>query len=323
MSDNLAKRNASDDEVDLGFIFSSVKSVYNSLAKSIIGVFKFYFKHKFYLLGLIIIGALLGFFYENNTDKTYENELLVLPNFSSTNYVYNKVEAINYKIEAKDSVYLKTIFGKDYKNLKEIRMEPVVDIYFFLSKNETYKELFELLYEEEAEIDFIENPINSRNFKYHRIFIKVKGEENHEKISKTFLNYINQNKHFNELKVLSRESLSLRIQKENEIINQIDTIVKYSKHQNNGSLKEFDLSINDNQGLNTLLQRKKSMIENLVYLNVELINQQTILKYVDSNYKVLKRDSFIDSSKVKLFPILLIVLYSVFFLFRTLYLKYS
>lgn len=321
MSENTTKPSTVDDEVDLSFIFKGIKSFLIGILKGIINIFSFFFKNKFILLALIILGVVTGYFYEKYFDKIYTNEMLILPNYSSTNYVYGKIESIDKKLKSKDTVFLKNIFGGNYEQVKSVQIEPVIDIYNFVSRNESNKELFELLFEEEADIEFIENPINSRNFTYHRVLLNVKGEENHEMLSSTLMLYINDNEYLNNLNLLSLESLDFRLKKNKEIIKQIDTILNNSLNNKSLALDSGTLSFTDNEGLRSLIAKKEDLVKEQTYLKVEMVNQTQSAKVVDSNYKVLDTEDFLRKDKKKLFPLLFIILYTTFFLLKYIYEK--
>lgn len=316
MSEHSSSQKPVDDEIDLSVLIKAIKNFIKNILQSVFNIFSFFYKHKFVLIGLIVLGGVLGYFYDKNFEKSYKNEMLILPNYSSVDYVYSKIDAIGKKIKAEDSLFLKNIFGADYKKIKSVEIEPVIDIYNFLSKNETNKELFELLFEEEADIEFIENPINSKNYKFHKIFLEVKGEDKHEDFSNALFTFINSNAYYDNMNVLSRESLKLQIEENNEIINQIDSIIAYAKKRQSIGVNSSGLSFSDNRGLKELLDKKNYLIERRVILKIELVNQTDTVKLITSNHKLLETDEFLKKDKVKLFPIFFVLLYCAIFFLR-------
>lgn len=316
MSEHSTKPSAIDDEIDLGLVFKGIQVFFRKILLGIINIFKFYYNHKFVLLGLIVIGAVLGYFYEKNTDKTYRNDLLVTPNFESSDYLYSKLETFDFKIKQEDTIFLKEVFGQNYGYVKSIEITPIVDIYNFLSTNESNQDLFELLFEEEGNIEFIENPINSRNFKFHRIFIEVEGEKYHQDLSEALMIYVNRNAYFNELKTVSIENLENQIKQNNSIINQIDSIVVNTNKGTSFNRNSNGLTFNDNQGLSDLLEKKENLVDQRIYLQNFLVDQSEIIRIVDANYKVLNTEDLLKKDKKKLFPLILVILYSLYFLVR-------
>lgn len=319
MSEHSTKPSSDNQEIDLSFIFKAIGDFFKNVLVGIINIFRFYFRHKFILLGLIIIGVALGYFWEKSFDKIYTNNILVKPNFESTEYLYSKLDAVSLKINQGDTLFLKEVFGKNYDRVNSVEIRPIVDIYNFVSENETNQELFELLFEEEGDINFIENPINSRSFKFHRIYLEIEGENKHKDLSEILIRHLNKNAYFKELKIVSVENLQNQINENQSIINQIDSIIANSKKGTSLNSNSTGLTFNDNQGLRDLLGQKQSILEQKVYLQNRLVDQSEIIRVVDANYKVLNTENLIKKDKKKIFPLLLILLYSLFFLVRYIY----
>lgn len=316
MSEHSTKSSTNDDEIDLNVVFKAIQNFFLNILKTVFSVFTFYYRHKFILLGLIVLGAVLGYFYEQNVDKTYTNDLLVIPNFTSSEYLYSKIETLDKKLSQQDSLFLKDIFGVNYKSVKSIHAKPVVDIYSFVSRNETNQELFELLFEEEGNIEFIENPINSRSFKFHHIYLEIKGDKQHKELSKALLAYINDNEYFNDLRNITIDNFNLQLRENKEIITQIDSIVSYAQKDKSISLGDSEFSFSDNSGLNELLSNKKILIDEQKELEATLLSLDETIKLVDANYKVIDKDILLRKDKKKLFPLFLVLIYSFVFLLR-------
>jgi hypothetical protein len=316
MSENTTKPSTVDDEVDISEVLKAIKNFLRNIVKGIINVFYFFYKHKLVLLGLIVLGVVLGYFYEQNTQKTYKNDILVIPNFGSADYLYSKVEALDNKLAIDDSLFIKSIFGKAHKKVSSIEIEPVIDIYSFVSQREANQELFQLLFEEEANVDFVENPINSRNFKYHRIHLWVKGESNHEEISEALITYLNTNEYFNSLKSNTLNNLDLQLSENKKIIQQIDEILLSEKSDKSVVLDQNSLSFSDNRGLGELLKQKDGLVKQQEVIIQSKINFTNVIGFVDSNYKIFDNEELLKKSKVKLFPVLFIAIYCLFFLFK-------
>lgn len=321
MSKHTSSNDAIDEEVDLSVVLKGIRNFLKQILLSIFSVFHFFNKHKFVLIGLIVLGGVLGYFYEKNTPKTYTNDILVSPNFGSSDYLYSKIEALNNKISIDDSLFLKEIFGKQYSKVKSIEIKPVIDIYNFVSQNETNQSLFELLFEEEESIDFIENPINSRNFKYHRIYLGIKGEELHQELSHALIGHINKNDYFSDLRSLSLESLDQQLKQNYRIIGQIDSILLNAQVSKSLALDSQAMLFSDNSGLNNLISQKQNLIKKQQYIKQNMLTQTNIIKLVDINYKILDTEDFFKKDKVKLFPLIFVVLYSLIFLLRYIFKK--
>jgi len=104
-------QNASD-EIDLGVVFEKIKSFFKSILIGIIQIFQFFWKHKFVLAGLLVIGVGIQYYLKSTSESTFLNQFLVRTNYGSTEYVYSKVNSINSKLETGDSLYNKDIFRR-------------------------------------------------------------------------------------------------------------------------------------------------------------------------------------------------------------------
>lgn len=314
MSEYLNK--TSENEIDLSTLFKEIKGFFKKILVGIVNIFKFYYRHKFIILGLIIVAGVAGYFADDFFKKTYTNDILVKPNFGSSDYLYTKVEAIDNKLFSDDSLFLKKVFKDHYALVKSLEIKPVIDIYNFVSRNGSNQALFELLFEEDGNIEFIQNPINSRNFKYHHIYLEVEGPDYHEELSTALIDHINNNTYFNDIIDISLENLKFQLEENKTIIAQIDTIIRDAQKEKSMVLGSSELSFSDNKGLNELLGKKRSLISAKRELESELINQDQTVKVVDANYKVLDKEEFLKKDKTKLFPFFLVIFYSLIFLLK-------
>lgn len=321
MSEHSAKPSPVSDEIDLSVVFKAIRGFFISILKGILDIFNFYYKQKFIILGIIILGAILGVFYERNVKKTYTNNLIVNPNFGSADYLYTKVETLNKKLKQDDTLFLKNIFGNNYRQVQAIEIKPVVDIYNFVSRNEANQSLFELLFEEEGNIEFIENPINSRNFSFHHIFLDIKGPDHHKEHSQAFINYVNNNAYFDEMKTVFLDNLKFQLEESKAIIKQIDSIIANTKQKTSVVTESSGFTFTDNSGLNDLLGKKKVLIDQKRDIEKNMVNQSETIRVIDANYKVLDTEEFLKKDKKKLFPLLFVILYSVIFLIRFISIK--
>ena len=142
MSEQPSIQKPVDDEIDLSLLFKAIKNFFKNILKGIINIFSFFYRHKFVLIGLIVLGAILGYFYEKSIEKTYTNDLLVSPNFSSTDYVYTKIDVLDKKMQVQDTLFLKNIFGENYEQIKSIEIKPVIDINNLISQYGANEDFF-------------------------------------------------------------------------------------------------------------------------------------------------------------------------------------
>ena len=312
-------RNKSEyDEIDLSFIFKKIGNFFKNLLIGFLQIIAFYYNKKWILIPLVIIGGILGYFWEISIDDKYKNNFIVAANYESSDYLYNKIDAINSKIKLKDSTYLKKVFGEYHDKAKTIEIEPVIDIYEFVADSESNQELFELLSEDEDMAEFIKDPVNSRNYPHHIINLIVTGNEKevHQSISDNFFNYLNTNQYYNFSKKESLKTLSLKLDENALIRNQVDGVINSVIQNQTLDTKNPILSINDNQSIDELLRRKAYTIEEDLELRTQLENQQKVIQIVDANYQIEFEDSVLSKDKKFILPLLLIIIFSGIYLLQ-------
>lgn len=317
MSEKPATHSPNDGEIDLSRFFVEIKRLFVSLVKTFFSVFFFIYKHKFVLILLLIIGVALGYFWDKTSKGEYNTNLTLVTNYNSTDYLYNKINALETKIKQEDTVYLESVFGSEYKLVKSVEINPVLDIYKFIAQSEANKEIFELLLDEQDNVDeFLENPVNSYNYPFHRVKFYIKGQDHHKSISNQFISYINDKPYFNNTKEILIENYKEQLAQNKQIINQIDRVIDSLGKGKNSPKENLMVSINENQTLDNLLQRKKDLLINGGKLKTQIQNQQEIITTVDSNYALENKEKLSKKDKKYLLPLFLIGLYLLIYLFR-------
>jgi hypothetical protein len=313
MAENIPTQNA--EEIDLGYLFEKIGDLFKSIVKAIVSVFNFYYKHKFVLIGLVLVAGLIGYFVEENSKSTYVNYLIVQPNFSSTEYVYKKIEVLNAKIQEGDSIFLKEIFQKDWDRISTIEIEAVNDVYDFVSRDEIYQETFQLLLEEKGDFEFIEDPINTRMYKQHTLDVLVKGKGENQKIVELLITYLNTNQFFENQKRVSLENYKDRIQTNERSLKQIDTIISNPSKETMANITSEGLSFNGVQDFNALIVRKEIVQKEILTLELQLNTEDEVVKLLNANYEIIYKEGLFQKNKMLLFPLVIGICYSLVFFF--------
>lgn len=312
----MAHQNSSE-EVDLRYLLKKSNDFFKGLARAFVQVLYFVKRYIYILIILILVGFAYGYYKDYNSVNTYDNEIIVIPNFESVDYLYSKVKAINLKIAQNDTIHLQQIFGNNFDRINGIEIEPIVDIYNFVSKSYRNYDVLRLIAEKQDFSKYVEDLSTSKYYKYHRMIISVNGNDSSDKIVNNMLEFLNSNEHFNDYKAIYRENNKLDIEEHYIMIAQIDSLLKANYNLNAISA---NVSINNGTDLFNLIDRKKQLVKDLVQLRMETIDYSVPIKKVSANYN-LKPEKFIQlSNKIK-FPLLLVSLFSLVFLFIYLFKK--
>jgi hypothetical protein len=269
----------------------------------LVQVFQFFWEHKLRLLILLIIGVSLQLLLLTQTKKIYSSEYLLRTNFESTEYLYSKVKSINGKLESKDTLFLKRVFGEHYKRVEELEVEPVVNIYHLVNKSEENKEIFELLLDEYDDISFLEEEININEYPTHKLKVYVKGKAGNEDIAKQLYTSLAENSFYNEMRDLTIESLQEQLVEKKGALN-------FSTADNNS------INFSGSQDLQELLNQKRVLLSSDLKIKEQLSSEDEILKIVDASFGVFSKERNIN---YLLIPLFLIGAYSLFFFLK--YLK--
>jgi hypothetical protein len=283
----------------------------------LVQVFQFFWEHKLRLLILLIIGVSLQLLLLTQTKKIYSSEYLLRTNFESTEYLYSKVKSINGKLESKDTLFLKRVFGEHYKRVEELEVEPVVNIYHLVNKSEENKEIFELLLDEYDDISFLEEEININEYPTHKLKVYVKGKAGNEDIAKQLYTSLAENSFYNEMRDLTIESLQEQLVENKKIRTQIDSIIKEQKGALNFSTADNNsINFSGSQDLQELLNQKRVLLSSDLKIKEQLSSEDEILKIVDASFGVFSKER---NKNYLLIPLFLIGAYSLFFFLK--YLK--
>lgn len=305
----MAQQNSSE-EVDLGYLLKSIGGFFKKILRALFLILDFFKKYYIIIIVLLIIGFAYGYYKDYNTIKVYNNEVLIIPNFESVDYLYDKVEAINNKITSGDTIYLQKILDTNFQKLNSIKLEPIVDIYNFVSKSYRNYDVLRLIAEKQDFSEYIEDLSTSKYYKYHRMDVSITGKESSEKIINDLLSFLNDNEHFKMYQDIYVENNKFEIQEHHNMISQIDSLLKANSTINNvGS----GVSINNSTDLFNLIDRKRQLIENLEQLNMAKIDYESPIKKVSVDYNLEPKRFLSFSNKVK-YPIFLVFLFSVMFL---------
>ena len=141
MSTNTQK-NIEDQEIDVSIVFKKINGFFQGISTSIFRGIQFVIKNIIVIGILFIIGAGLGI-YLDKTEKKYDHQIIVQPNFGSTDYLFSKIDLIQSKIRERDTVFLKAIGILEPTKLLKIEINPIVDVNKFVNVNSDQN--FELL----------------------------------------------------------------------------------------------------------------------------------------------------------------------------------
>jgi hypothetical protein len=316
--------NSENQEIDLSMISDKIKGFFDGVAFSIFKGILF-LKRNLLILGILLVaGVGLGIFLDT-TNNSYDSEIIVKPNFGSTDYLYSKIDLLQSKIKNRDTVFLKAIGIESPKNIIRVEIDPIIDVYRFVNYNEknmnltTNTQNFELvkLLAENGDINkVIKDKTTSKNYYWHTIHLVSKGFVSEENTIKPILAFLNNNRYYQSIKKLSLENIIINIKKDEEIILQINTLLENLSNKS-GQKADKLVFYNENTDLNEVLKTKQALVYEIGALKEQLVNLDSPIKN-NSNILNIKNMDSVNGKLKFLLPLFLIF----GFIFINLFLKF-
>jgi len=275
MADQPVNQNNSD-EIDLGQLFQMIRNGFNKLGVLFLRFFLYLKKSALILIGLVVLGAAIGFGLKFITTEKVQVDVIVRPNLESKDYLYDVIAEIESNIKDKNPTFLSRldITEADLKgfeiSIAVVKKEEAEDN----EKQLEYLEVLQKFQNTDLIADVIREELLKKTELNHRITFTYKNS-NGEEIARKLLDYINSNGYFTELLSVQKENSRERIEKSEVLISQIDTIIQsYSKNLNkqSASLETGKLVFQNEEKLNVtgLITLKTELIEDIEEKKMEL-----------------------------------------------------
>jgi hypothetical protein len=306
MSTN-SQNNTDSQEIDL---LQISRSISNSLAS-----FKYFLYRgiRFVINNIILLGILfvigLGIgFYMDKTQKTYDHEIIVTPNFGSTDYLYSKIQLLKSKVKEKDEDFLKAIGIKNPNSLKRIEINPVTDVYRFVNNSDKNFELLKLMAEDGDIKKILEENTTSKNYIFHRVSFTTSESTNYDSSIKPILEFLNDTDFYGKLQKEYMNNVKEKMVSNDSIISQIDAVLNEFSNTVKSSKNDKLVYYNENTQLNDVIKTKDEMVQEQGDLRVSLVSLDKIIKDNSSTINIENTESINGKMKLIL-PFLFVFAY--------------
>lgn len=316
-----SQNNIDNQEIDLSQISKKIGSFFEGISNKIFHLILYIRKNIVVIGVLFVIGAGLGW-YLDKTSKSYDNQIIVTPNFSSTDYLYSKIALINSKIKEGDTLFLKNVVGiKNTKKFNKIEIEPITDIYKFIGSNPVNFEFVKLLAEDGDLKKIVDDKLTSRNYLFHNISFSTSKITSDEETVKPILNYLNNSDYYKKVQKQYIDNINKKMTQNDSIISQINGILNsFSKTANGPSKSDKLVYYNENTQLNEVIKTKNELIAEQGSLRLQLIDTDKIIKETSSTINI-KNTEFINGKRKFFVPIIFVLLFLFFGAFKSFYKK--
>lgn len=318
MSTNVP-HNQENQEIDLFQVFKSVGRFFEKINAGIFRCIQFFVKNAIVIIVLVIVGIGLGF-YLDKTQKKFDHQIIVTPNFKSADYLYSKINLINAKIIEGDTAFLKKTVGlKHPEILKGIKIKPITDVYKFIeNKNENF-ELIKLMAEAGDINKILEDNLTSKNYTNHEIIVKTDELASDESTIQPILNFLNESDYFKKIQIEEFKNTQIKLSQNDTIISQIDAVLNgFSSAVNRNQQSDKLVYYNENTQLNDVIKTKEALIYQQGVLRVDLIGMDKIIKENSATLNIENTSSVNGKLKFVL-PVLFLCLFILIHLFMAYY----
>ena len=290
--------NSDNQEIDLSMISNKINGFFGRIGTSFYRGIVFFKRNLLLTSILVFAGAGLGF-YLDMSNKSYDSEIIVKPNFGSIDYLYSKIDLLESKIKERDTLFLKSIGIEKPKNINLIEIEPVIDIYSFVSNaNKNYDqntqnfELVKLLAEDGDINKIIKDRVTSKNYSSHKIQLRTNGQIQDSKMIIPIMNYLNKNEYYEAIRKTYVKNIAIKMKKNEETINQINDLLNQFSN-NTASTQKSDKLVyyNENTQLNEIIKTKEGLLFELGNQRLELANVDNIIKKTSTVINIKNTES--------------------------------
>lgn len=272
-------QNPDDQELDLSQISRKIGHFFEGISNRIFKWILFFKRNIVWVGTLFVIGAGLGFYFDKNT-KIYDNQIIVSPNFGSTDDMYAKIELINAKIGESDTIFLKNVVGiKEPKKLRGIEVSPITDVYKFVENKAQNFELIKLMAEDGDIEKVIEESITSKNYPFHLIEFSTVNLTSNEATVKPILDYLNSSDYYKKIQNEFVNNVKIKMVENDSVIGQINGFLNTFNSTVSGSQKSDKLVYyNENSQLDAVIKTKDNLVNEQGSHRLELVSLDKIVK---------------------------------------------
>lgn len=309
-------------EIDLSMISNKLNEGFERFLSWIFRCFLFIKRNIIIVVILLILGVVFGI-YLDKSEKTYNNNIVVMPNFGSTDYLYAKINLTNSKIKEGDTLFLKEIIGiKNPTKIKSIEIKPITDVYKFIANKEENFQLIKLMAEGGDVKKIIEDNITSKNFIFHEIKFTTKDMVSDNEIVQPLMTYLNDSEYYQKIQKITISNTERKIAQNDTIIAQVDRFLDGLSNNAASSQKNDKLIYynNENTQLNDVLKTKDAINNEQGSRRLELANFDFIIKKV-SQVLNIKSVGTVNGKLKLIMPIVFILIFVFLGLVRSFYRK--
>ncbi|WP_417367639.1 hypothetical protein [Flavobacterium beibuense] len=300
---NQLDKNPNNRDIDFDYVSGKVKGYFTAAGDRFFDAILFAKKYFIILLVIIIGSGVWGYFKDENSKPYYENNLFVIPNFKSMDYLYSKIDYLSSKVG--DDGFFQSI-GLEPKSITKIEVKPVVDVFSFVKRDDRIKyEVLKLMSDSGEISKILEETVVGKNYKYHVITFNS-GIQIDDKTIEALMNFLNDDEFYQTVQAEWVKNLEIKIAATDTLLMQIDGMLNSYTRKGGGSAVFF----NQDMALDEVILQKQEIVDEQAMNRLDRINYTKIIK--DSS-KVLniEKSSFTRGRMTIIMPLFFVTIFAV------------
>ncbi|RYJ43924.1 hypothetical protein [Flavobacterium beibuense] len=261
-----------DKELDFKYVSGKVKGYFTKTGDSFFNAVQFVKRNIIVLVILFIAGAGLGYYKDYKKGPYFKNQIFVIPNFKSVDYLYSQADFLNSRVG--DSAFFSNLGINSTKQVRKVEVEPVVDIYDFVREDDNLKFQVLKLMADNGDINKImEEDVTSKNYKFH-VINYYSSEWSNQQTVEGIMKYLNSDPFLESMQKEWTKNMEIKIAANDTLLKQIDGILNsYSKKMSGNSVV-----FNEEKALDEVLKEKQKLVDEQARNRVDLVNYSKIIK---------------------------------------------
>lgn len=305
------------EEIGIFELFNIIKDVFISIGNTFLRMISFLLKNSFILIGIVILGIVLGYFWNKNSVNYLQTDTIVSTDFEGAAYLYKKVDELNFKLSVADEEILKE-FQQEGLSKISLKVKPV---YFFREISNEEEAYMEYLEESKSLEDNEREEFLKNSVKTHKLTLQHPSDYDSKTLLQKVLKYLRNNEYFNELYKDQTAYITSQISHNKNFIKSLNLLIEnYSQNKSDGT---SGIVVNGaNFDFNGLISRRSELQKETSDLIQQRIKNQEFLKVLDEGSpKKLDEKPLMSKNKMILTPIFLIILFFIILLLKNIIIK--
>ncbi|MGB5942541.1 MAG: hypothetical protein WBG71_06635 [Leeuwenhoekiella sp.] len=300
-------------DVDLTHFFNKIGSFFARSRQLFLRTIAFILRNFIAFVVLILLGAIIGYFLNKNISKPLYSKIIIYPNVQSTDYLYDAVEMLNYKIKSDDTSFIKK-YGLGTPNnlsIKKIEVEPIVDIKNILSSYQNYDEdqVGFMLENIDPSSSYFENDVFVNSYDYHSLTIELNADSSIE-ILENVIYFLEDNNYLQQKIQIRKNNLIKRKLANDYTLQQLDSLLlntnKSLKNEGN-SIGQISIRGTNQANFNEALQSKSSLLKSNAEIEEDLLRLDQLF-HITNRPDLFLKPSYSDYL-ILIMPALLILIF--------------